>query len=130
MGTILVGYDTETAAVGEALCLFTESPNFPLYELALDPETCREALDLLTEVHADVGVPATLFVCGRTLLHALDKRPIQAPHHTDRDKGDTPNRANPERNFLARTVPTTCRKPLRKSNASSVCISYAATASS
>ena len=31
MGTILVGYDTETAAVGEALSLFTESPNFPLY---------------------------------------------------------------------------------------------------
>jgi hypothetical protein len=29
-----------------------------------------------------------------TLLHALDKRPIQAPHHTiagDRGKGDTPN---------------------------------------
>ena len=37
MATILVGYDTETAAVGEALSLFTESPNFPLYELALDP---------------------------------------------------------------------------------------------
>ena len=76
MGTILVGYDTETAAVGEALCLFTESPNFPLYELALDPETCREALELLTEVHTDVGVPATLFVCGRTLLHALE--PVRA----------------------------------------------------
>src|SRR4029079_8325020 len=72
----LVGYDTETAAVGEALCLFTESPNFPLYELALDPETCREALQLLTEVHADVGMPATLFVCGRTLLHALE--PVRA----------------------------------------------------
>ena len=76
MATILVGYDTETAAVGEALSLFTESPNFPLYELALDPETCREALELLTEVHADVGVPATLFVCGRTLLHALE--PVRA----------------------------------------------------
>ena len=72
MATILVGYDTETAAVGEALSLFTESPNFPLYALALDPETCREALELLGEVHADVGVPATLFVCGRTLLHALE----------------------------------------------------------
>jgi hypothetical protein len=76
MATILVGYDTETAAVGEALSLFTESPNFPLYEQALDPETCREALELLTEVHADVGVPATLFVCGRTLLHALE--PVRA----------------------------------------------------
>ena len=76
MATILVGYDTETAAVGEALCLFTESANFPFYELALDPGTCRDALELLTEVHADVGVPATLFVCGRTLLHALE--PVRA----------------------------------------------------
>ena len=72
MATILVSYDTETAAVGEVLSLFTQSPNFPRYELALDPGTCRDALELLTEVHADVGVPATLFVCGRTLLHALD----------------------------------------------------------
>jgi Polysaccharide deacetylase len=78
MATILVGYDTETAAVGEALSLFTESPHFPLYELALDPETCGAALELLTEVHADVGVPATLFVCGRTLLHALE--PVRAAH--------------------------------------------------
>src|SRR6266480_2053047 len=76
MATILVGYDTETAAVGEALSLFTESPNFPLYALALEPDTCREALELLTEIHADVGVPATLFVCGRTLLHALE--PVRA----------------------------------------------------
>jgi peptidoglycan/xylan/chitin deacetylase (PgdA/CDA1 family) len=76
MATILVGYDTETAAVGEALSLFTESPNFPLYALALDPKTCGEALELLTEVHADVGVPATLFLCGRTLLHALE--PVRA----------------------------------------------------
>jgi peptidoglycan/xylan/chitin deacetylase (PgdA/CDA1 family) len=29
-------------------------------------------LELLTEIHSDVGVPATLFVCGRTLLHALE----------------------------------------------------------
>jgi peptidoglycan/xylan/chitin deacetylase (PgdA/CDA1 family) len=72
MATILVGYDTETAAVGEALSLFTESPHFPRYRLALEPDTCREALELLTEVHADVGVPATLFICGRTLLHALE----------------------------------------------------------
>jgi len=72
VGTILVGYDTETAAVGEVLSLFTESPNFPQYELALDPHTCADALELLTDLHADVGVPATLFVCGRTLLHALE----------------------------------------------------------
>ncbi|MFN0154802.1 MAG: polysaccharide deacetylase family protein [Gaiella sp.] len=78
MGTILVGYDTETAAVGEALSLFTESPNFPLYELALDAESCGKALQLLTEIHAEAGVPGTLFVCGRTLLHALE--PVRAAH--------------------------------------------------
>jgi peptidoglycan/xylan/chitin deacetylase (PgdA/CDA1 family) len=80
MATILVGYDVETAAVGEALSLFTESPNFPLYALALDPKTCGEALELLADVHADVGVPATLFLCGRTLLHALE--PVRAAHAT------------------------------------------------
>ena len=37
MATILVGYDTETAAVGEALSLFTESPNFPLYAARARP---------------------------------------------------------------------------------------------
>lgn len=78
MGTILVGYDTETAAVGEALSLFTESPNFPLYELALDAESCGKALQLLTEIHAEAGVPGTLFVCGRTLLHALE--PVRAAY--------------------------------------------------
>ena len=72
MGTILVGYDTETAAVGEALSRMTSSPNFELYELALEPETCTRALELLQDVHESVGVPATLFVCGRTLLHAFD----------------------------------------------------------
>lgn len=78
MGTILVGYDTETAAVGEALSLMTESPTFPLYELALDPLTCGQALELLTEIHAEADVPATLFVCGRTLLMALDS--VRAAH--------------------------------------------------
>ena len=76
MGTILVGYDTETAAVGEALALMSESENFHLLSLALDAETCGRALELLTDVHTDVGVPATLFVCGRTLLHALE--PVRA----------------------------------------------------
>lgn len=80
MGTILVGYDTETAAVGEALSLMTESQHFPLYELALDPVTCGKALELLTAIHAEAEVPGTIFVCGRTLLQALE--PVQAAHAT------------------------------------------------
>jgi hypothetical protein len=80
MATILIGYDTETAAVGEVLSLFTQSPNFPRYELALDPENCGRALEVLAAVHADVGVPGTLFVCGRTLLHALE--PVRKANET------------------------------------------------
>lgn len=72
MATILVGYDTETAAVGEALSLFTESPNFSRLELALEPRNCGRALELLTQVHDELEVPGTLFVCGRTLIHALE----------------------------------------------------------
>ena len=66
------------------------------------------------------------------LLRTLDTRPIQAPHHTiagDRGKRDTPNSsdgvvlyrsshlgsAQSELSSLALTVPTTFRKPLRKS---------------
>jgi polysaccharide deacetylase len=75
VATVLLGYDTETAAVGEVLSLFTEAPSFPRYTLALDPATCGRALELLTGIHEDVGVPGTLFVCGRTLLHALE--PVQ-----------------------------------------------------
>jgi len=78
LGTILVGYDTETAAVGEALSLMTESRHFPLYELALDPVTCAKSLELLTEIHGEAGVRGTLFLCGRTLLQALE--PVQAAH--------------------------------------------------
>lgn len=80
MGTILVGYDTETAAVGEALSLMTGSRHFPLYELALDPVTCGKSLELLAEIHEEEGVRGTLFICGRTLLQALE--PIQAAHAT------------------------------------------------
>jgi peptidoglycan/xylan/chitin deacetylase (PgdA/CDA1 family) len=72
VATLLVGYDTETAAVGEVLSLFTQSPNFPRYEFALDPENCGRALEIIARVHQSVGAPGTLFVCGRTLLHALD----------------------------------------------------------
>src|SRR4029453_11788150 len=52
------------------------SPTSPPSRLPLAPQTCADALELLTELHADVGVPATLFVCGRTLLHALE--PVRA----------------------------------------------------
>lgn len=71
MATVLVGYDTESAAVGEGLARFL-GPDFPQYARALDAETIGRALEVMTAVHAEVGVPATLFLCGRTLVHGLD----------------------------------------------------------
>ncbi len=71
MATILVGYDTEAAAVGEGLARFL-GPEVPQYRPALDPESTVRGLELMTRAHAEVGVPGTLFICGRTLLHSLD----------------------------------------------------------
>ena len=39
---------------------------------ALDAESTARSLEIMGGVHADLGVPATLFVCGRTLLHSLE----------------------------------------------------------
>jgi peptidoglycan/xylan/chitin deacetylase (PgdA/CDA1 family) len=71
MATILMGYDTEAAAIGEGLARLS-GPDFPQYEPALDPESTARALEILASVHGELGAPATLFVCGRTLLHAFD----------------------------------------------------------
>ena len=71
MATLLIGYDTESAAVGEGLARFI-GPDVPQYRPALDADSARRGLEIITRVHGDLGAPATLFVCGRTLLHALD----------------------------------------------------------
>jgi peptidoglycan/xylan/chitin deacetylase (PgdA/CDA1 family) len=66
-----MGYDTEAAAIGEGLARLA-GPEFPQYRTALDPASTARALDVLARLHAEAGVPATLFLCGRTLLHSLD----------------------------------------------------------
>jgi len=71
MATLLIGYDTESAAVGEGLARFL-GPDVPQYRCALDPETTRRGVALLTRLHEELEAPCTFFVCGRTLLHALD----------------------------------------------------------
>ncbi len=71
MATLLVGYDTEAAAVGEGLARFL-GPDVPQYRCALDPETTRRGVALLARLHAELEAPCTFFVCGRTLLHAPD----------------------------------------------------------
>ena len=71
MATLLIGYDTESAAVGEGLARFI-GPEVPQYRCALDPETTRKGVSLLARLHDELQAPCTFFVCGRTLLHALD----------------------------------------------------------
>jgi len=71
MATLLIGYDTESAAVGEGLARFL-GPDVPQYRRALDPESTRRGVALLARLHEELDAPCTFFVCGRTLLHALD----------------------------------------------------------
>src|SRR4051795_5199170 len=71
MATLLIGYDTEAAAVGEGLARFL-GPGVPQYRAALDPDTTRRGVALLARLHEELDAPCTFFVCGRTLLHALD----------------------------------------------------------
>ena len=85
MATLLIGYDTEAAAVGEGLARFI-GPEVPQYRAALDPDVTRRGVALLSRLHEELGAPCTFFVCGRTLLHALDAiraarrvRPLRHP---------------------------------------------------
>jgi len=71
VATLLIGYDTESAAVGEGLARFL-GPEVPQYRRALDPETTRRGVPLLARLHEELQAPCTFFLCGRTLLHALD----------------------------------------------------------
>ena len=71
MATLLIGYDTESAAVGEGLARFV-GPDVPQYYSALDPETTGRGVAVLRELHEELGAPCTFFVCGRTLLHSLE----------------------------------------------------------
>jgi peptidoglycan/xylan/chitin deacetylase (PgdA/CDA1 family) len=71
VATLLIGYDTESAAVGEGLARFI-GPEVPQYRYALDPDTAKRGVRLLARLHESLEAPCTFFVCGRTLLHALD----------------------------------------------------------
>ena len=70
MAAILIGYDVESAAVGEGLARFL-GPGTPQYLPALEPESTRRGLEVIGRVHAELEAPGTLFTCGRTLLHSL-----------------------------------------------------------
>jgi peptidoglycan/xylan/chitin deacetylase (PgdA/CDA1 family) len=57
--------------VGEGLARFL-GPEVPQYRCALDPATTRRGVALLARLHEELEAPCTFFLCGRTLLHALD----------------------------------------------------------
>jgi len=80
VAAILIGYDVESAAVGEGLARFL-SPETEQYLPALVAESTRLGLDVIRRVHTELEAPGTLFVCGRTLLHALE------PLHEAADTG-------------------------------------------
>ena len=57
MATLLIGYDTESAAVGEGLARFI-GPDVPQYRAALDPDTTRRGVELLQRLHEELEAPA------------------------------------------------------------------------
>ena len=59
MATLLIGYDTESAAVGEGLARFL-GPEVPQYRLALDPESTRRGVALLARLHEELEAPVHL----------------------------------------------------------------------
>lgn len=68
MATVLIGYDVEACAIGEGLaCLGAHG----LGE-AVDRSTTAKALEVIRRNHEEHGVPGTLFVCGRTLVHNVE----------------------------------------------------------
>ena len=67
MATLLIGYDTESAAVGEGLARFI-GPDVPQYRAALDPDTTRRGVALL-------AAPAR---GARGAVHVLRLRPHAA----------------------------------------------------
>jgi len=67
MATLLMGYDTEYHAIGENLARGGGTSFYP----DLPYDTTAQGVDVIKRVHSDLGVGGTLFVCGRTLVHAL-----------------------------------------------------------
>ena len=68
MASLLVGYDVEACAIGEAL---SRIGDHGLGE-AVDPNSTLKALEIIRRNHEAVGMPATLFICGRILMHCVD----------------------------------------------------------
>ena len=62
-----MGYDIETGAVGDELSRIGKHPFKELTEI----DTLQDSLRIIEDNHNQRGLPATLFVCGRTLVFGL-----------------------------------------------------------
>ena len=67
MATILMGYDVEFSAIGENMC----RAGLLMFYPELPDDTTAASLEIISRNHNELGARATLFVCGRTLLHSL-----------------------------------------------------------
>ena len=66
---LLVGYDVESCAIGEDLGRIKD-PASQLDE-AVESGSIDEGCRQIAALHRELGVPATVFACGKTVLHAL-----------------------------------------------------------
>lgn len=69
MATLVMGYDVEFLAIGENLARagIPDAVGYP----DMPQEATEMGLDLIRQAHREFDAPATLFLCGRTLVHAL-----------------------------------------------------------
>lgn len=68
MPKLLVGYDVEAFAIGEGLAQMGDHG----LAHAVDPASTTAALEIIRRNHEEFEAPATLFICGRTLVHHVE----------------------------------------------------------
>jgi peptidoglycan/xylan/chitin deacetylase (PgdA/CDA1 family) len=71
MTAVLIGYDVEACAIGEGLACLGAHTGHGMGE-AIDRTATRRGLEVILRNHEEFEAPATLFVCGRTLVHNVD----------------------------------------------------------
>lgn len=79
MTTVLIGYDVEACAIGEGLACVGAHQGHGMPE-ATDRTATRRGLEIIRRNHEEYGIPATLFVCGRTLVHNVEALEPFAQH--------------------------------------------------
>ena len=70
MASIQIGYDVETGSVADAAA---RSGGQEWVAEALTANTAAKALKVIRDIHTSLDVPATIFICGKTLLHCVEE---------------------------------------------------------